>query len=165
MNFGNTLEEQYIKISAINSMLKKWKKVITIVFTVFCSILIIAVKNIGNGDIGIIEMLLFIALAVLIFWFMSKVYCWAWISFCEKYYPKGLAKSLSQAAQNSAIEGYVFGGESGAKNAAFGVLLALLFFAIWYILKGYIYTFKYWNLPKKEEQLKKQLEAKYGKTL
>ncbi len=164
MNFGNTLEERYAKISAINAFIKKWTRVIAIVFTVFEAFMLFTINRFGNADIGFFEFLFFLVITYFIFYFIGgRIYCWAWLAFCEKYYPKGLAKSLVNAVDNSAIEGYILHGESGVKYAVFGVFLFGFLFFAWHIFKGGYYMIKYWNLPRKEIELKKQLDAKYGK--
>ena len=90
--------------------------------------------------------------------YLGKIYGWAWIAFCEKFNPKGLAKSLTKATHNSAIEGYVFGGSSGATAAVSGVAIIFALLLTFYIWKGMFYMIKYRNLPKKEKELKEQLE-------
>lgn len=167
MNFGNTLEEQYAKISLINKKISKFSKVFSLFFLIGAAFLILfsfaSSENRGT----------FLALAVFMGplgfffgkYFMGRLYGWAWVAFCEKYNPKSLAISFSDATYNSAVEGYVFGGQSGAKSASIGVLIVAAFLINFFIWKGGIYMIKYWNLPKKEQELKKQLEAKYGKTL
>lgn len=166
MNFGNTLEEKYAKISAINAFIKKWTKVIAIVFAVMEVMMLSVVSRMGSNSIGFFQIVFFTVLSFLIAYFYAgRIYCWAWLAFCEKYYPKGLVKSLANAVNNSAIEGYILHGESGVRYGILGVVIFGFLFLAWYIIKGAYYMVKYWNLPKKEAALKKQLEAKYNTTL
>lgn len=165
MNFGNTLEEQYAKISAINALLKKWSKTCKIVFLVAAVCLTVTLVFVTEEKLkAILFGLLYIIGGYFSGGYFGKIYCWAWILLCQKHKPELLVSSLSNAVHNSAVDGYVFGGTSGAKSAALGALLAAFLFAAFYIGKGQRYAKKYRSLPQKEAELKKQLEAKYGKT-
>lgn len=165
MNFGNTLEEQYAKVSAINRLLEKYCKVFSGLFYVFAGFAFLF--GLLNSEIRA-ALIITSGISVLcgIFGgrFLGKMYGWAWICFCEKYNPKGLAKSLSKATHNSAVEGYIFGGSSGATAAVSGVAIVFAFLLTFYIWKGFFYMIKYRNLPQKEKELKKQLEKKQAET-
>lgn len=165
MNFGKTIEEQYAKISAINKLLAKYCKFFSAFFSLSGIGMMFLALTSDDKNFGIVlAAVIVLVLGFFIGKFLAgKMYGWAWISFCEKHNPAGLAKSLANATHNSAVEGYIFGGTSGAKAAASGVFIVFFFLLTFYIWKGTFYMIKYWNLPKKEAQLKKQLEKKYGK--
>ncbi len=167
MNFGKTLEEQYAKISLINKKIAKFSKFFSILFLIGSGFLLLlsVVSSEERGSFLVLAIFIAVSGYFAGKYFLGRLYGWAWVAFCEKYNPKSLAVSFSNATYNSAVEGYVFGGESGAKSASIGVLIVAAFMINFYIWKGTIYMIKYWNLPKKEAQLKKQLEVKYGKTL
>lgn len=168
MNFGNTPEEQYVKISAINKILGKFSKFFSIAFAVPTPLLIFGMMM-NSSNSKFLLLIFGVLLGVSGFFvgkfFLGKMYGWAWVLFCEKYNPKALAKNVSDAAHNTALEGYIWGGTSGAKATSVGFLVGIMLFLNVYIWKGTFYMIKYWNLPQKEAKLKKQLEAKYGKSL
>lgn len=170
MIFGNTIEEQYVKISAINKILGKFSKFFSITFAVAEPLLIFALLMSNNGNNSTLLLLIFgVFLGVCGFfvgkYVLGRMYGWAWVLFCEKYNPKGLVKNVTNAAHNTAVEGYIWGGTSGAKTTSVGFLIGIILFLNVYIWKGTFYMIKYWNLPQKEIELKKQLESKYGKVL
>lgn len=162
MDFGNTIEEKYAKISAINKLCNKFVKVTKIVLT--CSAIVISLSLFFNTDEKL-KCLIFAVLQIGITYFVSdffgRTYFWSWYLICEKYNPKHLAFSFLNAVDDSATYGYVFGGSSGAKEAAFGSVVVIFIFAAFYISKGQKYAKKYKNLPRTELELKKQLDAKY----
>lgn len=166
MDFGNTIEEQYAKIVAINKLCEKFIKAARIIS--ICMGAAMLMLAFSSSDEIIKLLLLSVMIFVVLFLmsgFLGRTYCWAWILLCEKYNPKHLAFSFADAVDNSAVYGYVFGDSSGAKEGAFGAVAVMFIFAAFYLHKGQKYAKKYKNLPKKELELKKQLEAKYGKTL
>ncbi len=166
MNFGNTLEEQYAKISSINRLLEKYCKVFSGLFYVYAGGALLSALFIKEVRVALI---IAAAIGILLGLFagkiLGKMYGWAWITFCEKYNPKGLAKSLTKATHNSAVEGYIFGGSSGATAAVSGVAIVFAFLLTIYIWKGFFCMIKYYNLPKKEKELKEQLEKKKAETI
>ncbi len=165
MNFGNTLEEQYAKVSAINRLLEKYCKVFSGLFYVYSGLALIFGLFIKEVRVAlIIAAVIGILGGLFVGKILGRSYGWAWIIFCEKYNPKGLAKSFVKATHNSAIEGYIFGGSSGAKAAASGVIIVFVFLFAFYVWKGYFYMIKYRNLPQKEKELKEQLEKKQAET-
>ncbi len=168
MNFGSTIEEQYVKISAINKLISKFSKVFSIVLLVADLGLILVLFGINNGKNSSFMLLIYGAFLGAFGFFvgkfvLGKIYGWAWVLFCDKYNPKGLAKYVSNAAHNTAIEGYIWGGSSGAQSTSIGFLIGIILFINFYIWKGTFYMIKYRNLPQKEIELKKQLDIKYGK--
>ena len=157
MNFGNTLYEQYQTVSAINRKLAKIGKVLSAFFIIGGLIFTIVMFH---DDKKLILYILGIPVAgyVLGNYVYNRVIGWAWISFTQKYFPKSLIKSLFGAADDSAVYGYITGGSSGAKWGIIGVIICAAILIYVYFFKGIYHTIKYWNLPKKEKELKIQLE-------
>lgn len=165
MNFGNTIEEQYATVCAINRKCEQFTKIVKYImwamsagYALACIAGAIATKNVAFIVIAVI--------GVLILLFYSKklgnIYCWSWILLCDKYDPAYLAKSFADATHNSAAYGYRTGGSKGAQQASLGTVAFIFIFAVFQIGKGAQYAKKYSNLPQAEIELKKQLDAKYG---
>ena len=111
MNFGNTIEEQYAKISAINILMKKFVKTTkTIFISLAIAVSLFFVVISGEISLALIFGVILFGINFLAGSFLGRTYCWAWILFCEKYNPKHLASSFAKALDNSAVYGYVYGG-------------------------------------------------------
>lgn len=116
--------------------------------------LLIAFSNSDNLGLTILYSVIIIPIGAIFAIYAGKVYCWAWLAFCQKYNPGRFASSIASATDRGIVGGYLLGGHEGAKSGFAGVLIIYIS-TIWiYLLKGQLYFFKYINLEKK---LKDQL--------
>lgn len=157
MYFGETHEEIYEGVKAMNALAKKVGKVVGIIYLVVMEflgfILISQTKSVG--------LFLFtnVICSVAGFFagkFMGKNYAWGWIGYKQKHNTKNLGKDLLNTASHNATVSYLIGGGRMVGWSLISSIVALgLVITVGY-WKGFFYRAKY-------EKLEKTLGKELGK--
>lgn len=150
MYFGETHEEIYEGVKAMNALAKKVGRIIGIIYVVVMEILGIMLFS-NTKDI---KLLLFcnIICAFIGFIFgslLGKDYAWGWIAYKQKHNTKNLGKDLLGTATHNASVSYIIGGRKMvgwsliSSAVALGIVITI---GYW---KGHFYRSKYEKLEKK----------------
>lgn len=164
MYFGETHEEIYEGVKAMNARAKKVGKIVRIIYLLMYEIIgfimVSAVKE-SSGMGKAIGFFLFVnvicgCLAFLLGDFMGKNYAWGWIGYKQKHNTKNLGKDLLNTATHNATVGYIIGGGRMAGWSLISSIVAL----------GLVITVGYWKgffWRAKYEKLEKKLGKELGK--
>lgn len=157
MYFGETHEEIYEGVKAMNALAKKVGKVVGIIYLVvieFLGFILISqtkaaglflVVNVIGGFTGFFGGN-----------FMGKNYAWGWIAYKQKHNTKNLGKDLLNTASHNATVSYLIGGGRMAGWSLISSIVAL----------GLVITVGYWKgflCCAKYEKLEKKLGKELGK--
>lgn len=157
MYFGETHEEIYEGVKAMNALAKKVGKVFGIIYLIiiefFGFIMLSMIKESGGIASAVGSFLFFNVIcgfAGLFFGtFMGKNYAWGWICYKQKHNTKNLGKDLLNTASHNATVSYLIGGGRMAGWSLISSIVALgLVITVGY-WKGFFYRAKYEKLEKK----------------
>ena len=149
MYFGETHEEIYEGVKAMNALAKKVGKILGIIVLVIAVILGIQLFNMTK-DIGPSLFMCIVGgpLGFLGGVFQGKNYAWGWIAYKQKHNTKNLGKDLLSTATHNATVSYLIGGGRMAGWSLISSVVALgivICFGYW---KGFLYRTKYGKLEK-----------------
>lgn len=150
MYFGETHEEIYEGVKAMNALAKKVGKVIGIVYLVVIELLgFIMLSTIKEFTFFLIFNVIGGFAGLFFGAFMGKNYAWGWISYKQKHNTKNLGKDLLNTASHNATVSYLIGGGRMVGWSLISSIVALgLVITVGY-WKGFFYRAKYEKLEKK----------------
>lgn len=158
MYFGETHEEIYEGVKAMNKLANKVGKVLKILLLILVEVfglpmslmMFFAGEGMGNAIMLFIFFCVIGGVMAYAFGdFMGKNYAWGWIWYKQTHNTKNLGKDVVNTAAHNATVSYIIGGKGVAGWSLIGSLVTLMFTVLIGYWKGFYYRTKYEKLEKK----------------